>query len=451
MMPSATREAPQKPAFLAGAERLWPGAFTSQNENAGSIGSVLTYRGSRMFTARTSLRLARSLVTKDQPIYVQYYVTARCNLACEQCNIIYANADAAESTTEQAVAVAENLGKIGVSVVLLTGGEPFARKDLPRIVKALSDSGIHVRIQTNGLASRRALAACVEAGANDISISLDSLEPGTQDAINGGFDDSWTRAIRTTALVNEVFPADAFAAFGCVIAPRNLEHVPDVIRFATEVGWWVSLVPAHTAAAESPMGFRTYDRALRFTPDSFERVDAVLDDVERMRDEGYNLYDSDAYLQDVRRFIKGQPVQWRERNAGVCDSPNLYFAIRPDGNMAVCCDWRMKSTVPVYAPEFPERYHDLALRREIHDIARACPGCLFGSFPEITISARHVTTMAKRILFFGARDERPRLVRMTEGEMFARAEAIRSRSPHLYGRREAVLPSLLSALPAPKA
>src|SRR5215831_19940464 len=32
MMPSATREAPQKPAFLAGAERLWPGAFTSQNE-----------------------------------------------------------------------------------------------------------------------------------------------------------------------------------------------------------------------------------------------------------------------------------------------------------------------------------------------------------------------------------------------------------------------------------
>src|SRR5262249_20467644 len=36
MMPSATREAPQKPAFLAGAERLWPGAFSLQNENAGS-------------------------------------------------------------------------------------------------------------------------------------------------------------------------------------------------------------------------------------------------------------------------------------------------------------------------------------------------------------------------------------------------------------------------------
>jgi MoaA/NifB/PqqE/SkfB family radical SAM enzyme len=388
-----------------------------------------------MFTTRTKLRLARSLITKDQPIYVQYYVTARCNLACEQCNIIYANADVPEGTTQQAVAIARNLGKIGVSVVLLTGGEPFARKDLPQIVKALSDAGIHVRIQTNGLASREALAACVESGANDISISLDSLEPGTQDAINGGFENSWTRAIRTICWVNELFPADAFAAFGCVIAPRNFAHVPDVIRFATEIGWWVSLVPAHTAPAESPMGFRTYDPALRFTPALLERVAPVLDQVEKMRDEGYNLYDSDAYLADMRRFIKGQPVQWRDRNAGVCDSPNLYFAIRPDGNMAVCCDWRMRSTVPVYAPDFPERYHDRTLRQEVHEIASACPGCLFGSFPEITISARYLTTMVKRIMLFNAPSRKRQLIRMPESEMFARAEAIRSRSPHLYGRR----------------
>ena len=36
MMPSATREAPEKPAFLAGAEQLWPDRFTAQNENAGT-------------------------------------------------------------------------------------------------------------------------------------------------------------------------------------------------------------------------------------------------------------------------------------------------------------------------------------------------------------------------------------------------------------------------------
>src|SRR5262245_3314812 len=43
MMPSATREAPPKPAFLAGAERLWPDRFTVQNENAGSNDGALAH------------------------------------------------------------------------------------------------------------------------------------------------------------------------------------------------------------------------------------------------------------------------------------------------------------------------------------------------------------------------------------------------------------------------
>jgi hypothetical protein len=42
-MPSATREAPQKPAFLAGAERLWPCAFSLQNVYAGLNVSVEAY------------------------------------------------------------------------------------------------------------------------------------------------------------------------------------------------------------------------------------------------------------------------------------------------------------------------------------------------------------------------------------------------------------------------
>src|SRR4029078_10327835 len=104
-----------------------------------------------MFNIWTKTRLARSLLLKNHPIYVQYYVTARCNLACEQCNIIYANADVREATTDEARRSAENLGRIGVGVVLLTGGEPFARKDLPEIVDAFSKAGIHVRLQTNGL------------------------------------------------------------------------------------------------------------------------------------------------------------------------------------------------------------------------------------------------------------------------------------------------------------
>ena len=41
--------------------------------------------------------------------------------------------------------------------------------------------------------------------------------------------------------------------------PRNLEHISDVIEFATEIGWGVSLVPVHVSTQDEPLGFRTFD------------------------------------------------------------------------------------------------------------------------------------------------------------------------------------------------
>ena len=56
-----------------------------------------------------TLKLARSLLTKNSLLMFNFYVTARCNLACEQCNIIYANADQAEATTDECELIAQNL------------------------------------------------------------------------------------------------------------------------------------------------------------------------------------------------------------------------------------------------------------------------------------------------------------------------------------------------------
>ena len=71
-------------------------------------------------------------------LYVQFYITARCNLACEQCNIIYSDAKHQEMNIDQINNVAENLKKIGVNIVLLIGGEPFVRKDIHHIVQAFT-------------------------------------------------------------------------------------------------------------------------------------------------------------------------------------------------------------------------------------------------------------------------------------------------------------------------
>jgi hypothetical protein len=387
---------------------------------------------SSFFSLRTKARLARSILTREHPVYVQFYVTARCNLECQQCNIIYANSDVCEVPLAGVRTIAENLERIGVSIVLLTGGEPFVRKDLPEIVGEFSRRNIHVRIQTNGLAREDAMQACIDAGANDISISLDSIDPQVQDEINGRFGGSWNKAVSAFAMVNRIFPPDSFAAMGCVLAPRNVLHIPDLVRFATAIGWYVSIVPAHTTTQRCPQNFRSFDDVCRFEPQQFPQVRQIIDEIRRMRDDGYLVYDSDEYLEDMYRLVRGERVRWRDRNEGVCDSPNLYFAILPNGRMAVCCDHRLEPAVSTMDPGFPERFFSDGLREEVHEVTAACRGCLYGSFPEITITNRFFWPMFKRTLFFNGPKQKL-LKKYSHDEMLAIAAEIRSKTPSLYG------------------
>jgi len=381
----------------------------------------------KFFDVKQQLNLTRSALLKSNPAYVQFYITARCNLACEQCNIIYGDAAADELSLAQIEQAAENLAAIGVCIVLLIGGEPFVRRDLPEIIAAFTRRGIHVRMQTNGLASRAMLERCIAAGGHDISISLDSLVPTTQDTINGGFHKSWDSALDTVALVNELFPENGTAFFGTVLMPRNLYDVPEVVEFATEIGWGVSLVPVHVSTPEEPRAFRAFDdpAVVTFPPSAYPDVAAVLSELKAMRRAGSLLYDSDEYLDDVYRFVAGEPVRWRRRNHDVCDSPNLYFAIAPNGHLKPCVDFELDEAFPVHDPDFPKWYRDGRIHREVYRYTRACEGCMYGSYPEISVSLRFLRPFVERFVYFNVAP--PRLKHFSAGAMKALAADIRAR------------------------
>ena len=136
---------------------------------------------------------------------------------------------------------------------MLIGGEPFVRKDIHLIVKAFTSRGIHVRLQTNGLATEEQLENCLKAGSSDISISLDSLNQKTQDKINGGFKNSWNKALKTISKVSKIFPQkDPPGFINSVIMPSNINDIEKVIKFSTKIGWYVSLVPITHYNTNSP-------------------------------------------------------------------------------------------------------------------------------------------------------------------------------------------------------
>ena len=354
-----------------------------------------------LFNLTQQYNFAKSFIFKKSPLYVQFYITARCNLACEQCNIIYSDAKHQEMNIDQINKVAENLKKIGVNIVLLIGGEPFIRKDIDKIVKAFTSRNIHVRMQTNGIATEKQLKSCVNYGGKDISISLDTLEPSLQDEINGGFKKSWTRAINTISNVSNIFPENSTAFFNSVIMPKNLNQIIKVIKFATKIGWGVSLVPVHVSTPDHTMGYRTldYDNNVTFDKSNESEIKELIIKLKEIKKD-YNLYDSDEYLDDVEKFLLNKPVDWRKKNNDMCDSPNLYFAISPSGTLKTCCDYEATKNIFVYGDDFPDLYHSGKIQEIVYPITKSCNGCMYGSYPEITITARYVKAFFERIKYF---------------------------------------------------
>jgi MoaA/NifB/PqqE/SkfB family radical SAM enzyme len=389
-----------------------------------------------MFSNLSKITLAKAALFKNAPVYVQFYVTARCNLTCEQCNIIYANSDVRECTLDEIKLIADNFAEMGVAIVLLTGGEPFARKDLPEIIYAFESRGVHVRMQTNGFATEDQIAKAVEAGGKDISISLDSLNPAIQDKINGEFSKSWHQALKAMALFTNYLPKkNSFASLGCVLQPQNMADIEDVIKFGTAASWYTSLVPVHVSNYAHPRGFRTFDNTLLFTKQELDHADKVIEKVRQMRAGGYLLYDSDQYLDDIKLFIRDGSSTWRKKNKNVCDTPNLYFALLPNGEFSPCCDYRLETGYPAYNNNFKEIYNSKIFREEVYAVAKACDGCMYGSYPEITISMRYMAAKIQRLkTFFTSPPEKnwP----LSYEDLLSSAEKIRNESrDRSYSRR----------------
>lgn len=88
------------------------------------------------------------------PIAGNFEMTARCNFNCPMCYVHMSEDEVAkqgkELTAEQWIKIAEDAKEKGMVFALLTGGEPFVRKDFFEIYGAMKKMGLLVSINSNG-------------------------------------------------------------------------------------------------------------------------------------------------------------------------------------------------------------------------------------------------------------------------------------------------------------
>lgn len=107
---------------------------------------------------QTEPRLSRYLHSKGArlglPIGGNFELTARCNFNCPMCYVHLKQEDidaqGRELTAAQWIELARQARDAGMVFVLLTGGEPFVRKDFFEIYKAMKNMGLMISVNSNG-------------------------------------------------------------------------------------------------------------------------------------------------------------------------------------------------------------------------------------------------------------------------------------------------------------
>ena len=115
----------------------------------------------------------RSLQGEGKKIGVPTYFirTVGCNLKCSWCDTQYASSESGE---EMSVDDIIKLTK-DESDICLTGGEPLLQKEMPELLKRLSDAGKTVVLETNGSVSLKDVP-----DSENIIISMDIKCPGSE-------------------------------------------------------------------------------------------------------------------------------------------------------------------------------------------------------------------------------------------------------------------------------
>lgn len=112
--------------------------------------------------------------------YLRLSVTDRCNLRCFYCmpaeGITYLPKEHL-LTYEEMLRLTDIFSSLGVDKIRITGGEPFARKDLIHFLSKLSENQRldKISITTNGILTRPYLAELKNLGINQVNLSLDTV------------------------------------------------------------------------------------------------------------------------------------------------------------------------------------------------------------------------------------------------------------------------------------
>jgi MoaA/NifB/PqqE/SkfB family radical SAM enzyme len=189
---------------------------------------------------KLSYQIAKNAWIKSHPFLLYFKPTARCNLRCKSCNRWQEESSIKEELPlDEIVKVLEKFRKAGCAVLVLWGGEPTLRNDLPEILAEAKKIGYRISMCTNCLLLPRK--------ADDILPNLDVLlcsldgYGDAHDEFRGvkGLFDSVVKAIE---IASTSYP-HCYIKIWAAIHKENINHVEELAKLARQLSVGIEFFP----------------------------------------------------------------------------------------------------------------------------------------------------------------------------------------------------------------
>jgi MoaA/NifB/PqqE/SkfB family radical SAM enzyme len=219
-----------------------------------------------------------------------------------------------------------------VAYVQITGGEPFLYPDLIDLIRYITKQGILIQLATNGTLIRKDNAKeARRAGLKHICISLDHFIPEVHDSIRR-FKGTFAKAMESIKILkNEGYNIYTSS----VINKHNHLELKKFVEFVNSLGIGFGVCFPYPK-------FNVQDKISCLDDDELiHAINALL----KLKRDGYNIVNTNAYLIDCLRFVEGKPALYP------CLAGTRVFGLKID-EFRTC--WLRKDTVFTIEDGFKE-------------------------------------------------------------------------------------------------
>lgn len=161
------------------------------------------------------------------------HVSNTCNLSCVGCYSADCNRNrAADPSLDDLCRAIDVLAHLGVTRLVVSGGEPFLRRDLPDVARNAREQGMeNIAVLTNGTRCSEKVLARLAGNVDVISVSFDGANPESAAFIRGEqlFD-------TLVDAVKRIQAAGIHAHMLPTLHARNIQDVPAYIELSKQLG-----------------------------------------------------------------------------------------------------------------------------------------------------------------------------------------------------------------------